>query len=452
VLDQDTEVVAGGVLIGGSPRRLMRLSGAGARAFRELRDGSIRSRAAGTLARRLTDAGMAHPCPPAPAGRLDVTVVIPVRDRPRELDRCLSALGGDHPVVVVDDGSADGAAVAAVCARHGVTLERRGTNGGPAAARNTGLRIAGTDLVAFLDSDCVPEPGWVRSLAGHFADPLVAAVAPRTVPLAGNSRADRYTRSRSPLDLGDRAARVAPLTRVSYMPTTALVVRRAAVTGGFDESMRVGEDVDLVWRLVERGRRVRYDPSVRVGHAEPEGWRALLTRRYRYGTSAAPLTRRHPGSAAPLVLQPWPGLAVAALLCRRPGAAVAAYAAGAALLARRLRKARLPVAVTRPMAEAVLHTWLGTGRWSVQVAAPAVLAMALRPGAGRLVATALLAGPPLHEWLRRRPSLNLLGFSLGMLADEIAYGAGVWHGCVRERLWTPLLPVIRLSSGPRGTG
>ena len=51
----------------------------------------------------------------------------------------------------------------------------------------------------------------------------------------------------------------------------------------------------------------------------------------------------------------------------------------------------------------------------------------------------MLAGPPLHEWLRRRPSLGTLRFS-GVLADETAYGAGVWHGCVRERLWTPLLP------------
>lgn len=453
-LDQDTRTVAADVLFGGSPSRLMRLSGAGVRALRELRDGPVRSRAAARLARRLTDAGLAHPSPPLPAGPLDVTVVIPVRDRPRELDRCLSALGRDHPVVVVDDGSADATAVAAVCARHGAKLERRARNGGPAAARNTALRAVRTDLVAFLDSDCVPEPGWVRSLAGHFADPLVAAAAPRTVALAGDSAAGAYTRSRSPLDLGDRAARVAPLTRVSYVPTTALVVRRAVLGAGFDESMRVGEDVDLVWRLAEAGWRVRYDPAVRIGHGEPETWRGLLARRYRYGTSAAPLTRRHPGSVAPLVLQPWPGLAAAALVCHRPGVAAAAYAAGTALLTRRLRKARLPMSalgVLRPMAEGVGHTWLGVARWSVQAAAPAVLTVALHPGgpdrrtrwARRLAAASLLAGPPLHEWLHRRPALDAPRFSLALLADDIAYGAGVWHGCARERLWTPLLPTVQ---------
>jgi hypothetical protein len=123
-LDQDAKIVSDDVLFGGSPSRLMRLSGAGVRALRELRDGPIRSRPAAGLARRFTDVGMAHPSPPAPTGPPDVTVVIPVRDRPRELDRCLSALGRDHPVVVVDDGSADGAAVATVCARHGARLER----------------------------------------------------------------------------------------------------------------------------------------------------------------------------------------------------------------------------------------------------------------------------------------------------------------------------------------
>jgi hypothetical protein len=70
-----------------------------------------------------------------------------------------------------------------------------------------------------------------------------------------------------------------------------------------------------------------------------------------------------------------------------------------------------------------------------------VLAMALRPGGRdhctrwdrRLAAASMLAGPPLHEWLRRRPSLDALRFSLEVLADETAYGAGAWHGRFRKR-------------------
>ncbi|MFN2536946.1 MAG: glycosyltransferase [Mycobacteriales bacterium] len=254
----------------------------------------------------LVAAGAAHPLPdPLPAD--DVTVVIPVSDRVAELDRCLAALGHDD-VLVVDDGSYDAAGVAAVCARHGATVVRR-DNGGPAAARNTPLPLLHKDFVAFLDSDCVPPPGWLQQLRGHLADASLGAVAPR---VTGGLR--------SPLDLGPDPGLVRPGNPVSYVPTAALLVRRAALTP-FDEQLRFGEDVDLVWRMVEAGWQVRYDPRVVVHHEEPPALADRLVRRYRYGTSAAPLSRRHPDAVTHLVAPPWPTAAVVALLSGRPWSA-----------------------------------------------------------------------------------------------------------------------------------
>jgi mycofactocin system glycosyltransferase len=453
-LEPDTNEIADGVLFGGSPARVLRLSAAGIQALAELRAGPVTSAAAGVLARRLTDAGLAQPrmTRPAPdaagggetttAGGPAVTVVVPVRDRAAELDRCLAATGRRYPVIVVDDGSADPAAVAAVCAARGARLVRRDVNGGPAAARNTALRLAATELIAFLDSDCEPAGDWIAELSGHFADPLVAAVGPRIVA-AGDGGG-------SVLDLGDRGARVAPMTRVAYVPTAALLARRAALGGGFDEALRFGEDVDLVWRLTEAGWRVRYDPGVRVGHREPASRAALLRRRFQYGSSAAPLTRRHPGAVAPLVLQPWPAITMAALLARRPLTAAAAFGVSTARLAGRLRDNDLPAAgLARPMAGGVLQTWLGTGRWCGQFAWPALLLVVARPGgrtaatrAGRrLAAASLLAGPPLADWARSRDGSPVL-FTARALADQAAYGAGVYAGCLRERLISPVLPVV----------
>jgi mycofactocin system glycosyltransferase len=397
------------------------------------------------LARKLTDTGLAHPRP-GPPRPLDVTVVVPVLDRARELGRCLAAAGTEFPVVVVDDGSADPAAVAAVCAARGARLIRREVNGGPGPARNTALAQVRSELIAFLDSDCVPPPGWVAALAGHLADPLVAAVAPRIVALScGVTGPAGVT-----LDLGHRKARVAPMTRVAYVPTAALLVRRAALGGGFDESLRNGEDVDLVWRLIEAGWRIRYEPGVEVRHAEPATRMALLRRRFRYGTSAAPLTRRHPGAVAPLVLQPWPAFTVAALLARRPITAAAAFALSTELLARRLRANDLPVTgLVRPMANGVRLTWLGAGRWTGQFAAPALISAMIFPGGRtpavrqgrRLAAASLLLGPPLAEWAGQREG-SLPAQVAATLADQAAYGAGVYAGCLRERLITPVLPVV----------
>ena len=108
-LDPATKQLSDGSLFGGSPARVLRLTAAGQQALAELRAGPIRSAAAAVLARRLTDAGIAHPVPPRrrPDRQLDVTVVIPVRDRAAMLDRCLAAVAARYPVVVVDDGSAD---------------------------------------------------------------------------------------------------------------------------------------------------------------------------------------------------------------------------------------------------------------------------------------------------------------------------------------------------------
>ena len=284
---------------------MLRLSRAGAAALAELRSGPVRSRAAATLARRLTDAGLAHPQPPELPAQPDVTVIIPVRDRPMLLDRCLAALGPGYPVLVVDDGSADPAAVAGVAAAHQARLLRRPASGGPGAARNTGLAEVTSDLIAFLDSDCVPEPGWIERLAAHLADPAVAAAAPRIVPLpAGPGWAGRYTAASSCLDLGDQPARVAPGHRVAYVPTAALVVRRAALLGAGPAGRGVRPGAAL-----GRGRRPDL-AAARRGLADPlraRGAGAATTNRPA-GPGCWPAgsgTARRPGRSAGGTPAPW---------------------------------------------------------------------------------------------------------------------------------------------------
>jgi mycofactocin glycosyltransferase len=454
-LDSGTRQLSDGSLFGGSPARVLRLTAAGQQALAELREGPVRSAAAAVLSRRLTDAGLAHPLPPdAPPGQpLEVTVVIPARDRAAMLDRCLAAVAGQYPVVVVDDGSADRALVATIAARHGATVLRRESSGGPAVARNAGLARICSDLIAFLDSDCVPPPGWIGALAVHLADPLVGAVAPRIVTRAPRTAAGRYEQARGSLDLGDQAARVVPASRVAYVPTAALLVRRAALdavgTGHavFDPALRYGEDVDLIWRLHDAGWRIRYEPSVQVPHDCPATWPGLLARRYRYGTSAAPLARRHPANLAPLVLQPWPAGTVAAALARRPVAAAAGTIAAWLDIASAVRRAGVPADGSPGAAlTAIRQTWLGVGRYAAQFAWPALAVALTAPGrraAGRrLAAASLLLGPALTGYAQRKPRLDPLRYVLAHIADDVCYGAGVWAGCLRERTLVPVTPVI----------
>jgi mycofactocin glycosyltransferase len=394
----------GRVLDGGSPWRMLRLSARGAGVAARLLDGSpVADAADGLLARRLVEGGLAHPLPPA-TGSPSLSVVVPVRDRADLLDGCLAALA-PLPVVVVDDGSREAAAVADVAVRHGARLLRRESNGGPAVARNNGVSIVDTEAVAFVDSDCRAAASSLRAVARHLADPAVAAVAPRVLPADGaDASPDRPASRTGPLDMGEQPATVSPRSRVSYVPSTALVVRRDSVDdiGGFDESLRYGEDVDLCWRLHDAGWAVRYDPRVAVRHLEPDAWTEELARRFRYGTSAGPLARRHPGALRGPSLR---GLVAPVTLLR------ASRVDGTALPSDVVRR----VATRAPMATAA-----GLLRWATPVWCPPAAALRTSP------------------WR-----------ALSTVADEAAYGAGVWWGCVRAGTFEPVLPAV--SARPRTT-
>ena len=114
----------GGVLVGGSPLRAIRLSPA-ARALVAGGEIRVNGDASAILADRLLDANIAVPvlCPGEVAAARDLTVVIPVRDRTGQLNRALSGLS-PLSVIVVDDGSAGASAVSAVARAHGADVVR----------------------------------------------------------------------------------------------------------------------------------------------------------------------------------------------------------------------------------------------------------------------------------------------------------------------------------------
>jgi mycofactocin system glycosyltransferase len=460
----------GTVLTGGSPVRVLRLSPAGARHVRGWWSGTPvpASRKARALARRLLDTGIAHPVPagaPGAPGPDEVTVVIPVRDRAAELARCLaglatsgiatSGLAGPTRIIVVDDGSRDPAAVRRAAVAAGARVVARPVNGGPAAARNTGLAAARTPLVAFLDSDCVPAPGWLDALLPHFADPAVGAAAPRIVPHeAGRTWLARYEGASSTLDMGRRPSIVRPGSRVPYVPGAALIVRRAAAGPGFTEDMQVGEDVDFVWRLGAAGWRVRYEPAAVMGHQHRVRLAPWFARRRDYGTSAAALELRHPGTVRPLYASAWTLAAWLATALGHPEAGALAAGTSTVLLARRLARATgepwpLPagsaawrlaarqagggtLAAARPLGSALSRVW-----W------PAALPAAVAVRRLRLPLAGLVLVPPLLDWLDRRPPLDPARYVAARLLDDAAYSLGVWQGCAERGTVQPLLPLLR---------
>jgi len=542
-LDRSVRRSAGGILIGGAPIRVVRLTAAGARLVDRWAGGEPvgASPQANALARRLIDGGLAHPRPATrPGGPESVTVVIPVRDRPDGVAATLAALAhrpmtgatpttptdptdppgaaartdpthdgtptptdptdpttpttpttptihagpttsaGTRgrlvaPAIIVDDGSTDpDALLAAVApwdtAECPATVIRRPLNGGPAAARNLGWRAATTEMVAFLDADCEPQPGWLTSVLPLLEDPTVAAVAPRVVPRPASGSPPwlvGYERAHSSLDMGPRPAPVRPRSWVPYVPTAALVVRRAVLVavGGFDEALRSGEDVDLVWRLHGAGWRVRYAPETVVAHPVRAAAGPWLRQRVDYGRSAAPLARRHGEAVAPLNVSPWSAAAWALAVAAQPlaGALVAGGSAtalwrhvgeGAGDASRPVTSRPARPVTSRPVASRELvrlalvgHCRSGQAIASALVRAwwpAALVAAAISARARRAVVLAAVV-PALADWARHGRRTSALRWVALRLVDDAAYGWGVWAGCRTERSWAALVP--RWASG-----
>lgn len=457
-IDRKVRVLGrGSALLGGSPTRLLRL----APAAQELLSGGrleVRDALSAHLARILLDATVGHPRPVGGPSYRDVTVVIPVRDNISGLSRLLASLRGLR-VIVVDDGSRVPIGEQDVQMAQGCDVQvlRHSRSRGPAAARNSGLRICTTEFVAFLDSDVVPQRGWLEALLGHFCDPAVALAAPRIVGLAdGGHLVGRYEAIRSSLDLGACEAPVIPYSKVSYVPSAAIICRAATLrdVGGFDEALSSGEDVDLCWRLIDAGMRLRYEPIALVAHDHRVAPRDWMARKAFYGTSAAPLSTRHPGKTAPLVIS---GPALAAWLLIALGT-VFGYLASLAIAA--LTGCRVARTLRGPeitFADTLTVTLRGVAAAGLQIASAlcrhywpiALLASVVSRRCRQVVLVAALVDGVV-DWLRHSPRADAPARPLGLPAylllkriDDIAYGAGLWEGVLRERNLAALKPQIR---------
>jgi mycofactocin glycosyltransferase len=332
---------------------------------------------------------------------------------------------------------------------------RLATNQGPAAARMAGFDHVRTPFVAFVDTDAQVAPGWLEGLLAHMADPRLGLVAPRLVSpaRAGASVLRRYEAVRSPLDLGARPGPVAPGSRIGYVPGAAVLVRAAALRAvdGFDPALRLGEDVDLVWRLHAAGWRCRYEPAVEVEHRPRPDLRSFTHQRFGYGRSAGALATRHDRAVAPVRAGPLPMAGWALTAIGHPIAGAAAGLSAAAPLARRFglgAEGALTAAVVtgysllsvgRQLAGAVTRPW-----WPMALAAATVS----RRARWALAAATLL--PAMADYGTSRPRVDPLRYLALRVVDDAAYGAGVWRGAVEHRTLVPFLPA--LVSRPRGSG
>jgi cellulose synthase/poly-beta-1,6-N-acetylglucosamine synthase-like glycosyltransferase len=226
-----------------------------------------------------------------------ISVVVPARNAEVTLPALLQALmpqvaaREDAEAIVVDNGSHDRTAELAVATGARVVREERP---GAAAARNAGVRAARGELVAFLDSDCIPRPGWLDCLAGALRDvPSIGAVGGRIVAACSTNLLQRH------------AERAGYITQeegfrdpfLPYLLTANCCYRAGALEqlDGFDEELRSGEDTDISWRMqLQLGLGVELVGDAVVEHVHRTTLRGLWRQWVRYGWGGVQLDERFP--------------------------------------------------------------------------------------------------------------------------------------------------------------
>jgi GT2 family glycosyltransferase len=222
-----------------------------------------------------------------------ISVIVPTFNRRERLARVLDALSRqecDAPfeVIVVSDGSTDG--TDEYLRRLDTPLDLRvhfQPNSGPAAARNRGVASARSELVLFIDDDVVPARDLVRAhLESH------RRLGPRTVVI-GPMRDPEDHRMTSWVAWEQEmlakqyeameAGRWRATARQFYTGNASLPVDLLRRAGGFDTRFSRAEDIELAFRLHDRGVAFEYEPDATGWHYAERSYASWCAAAYAYG-------------------------------------------------------------------------------------------------------------------------------------------------------------------------
>jgi glycosyltransferase involved in cell wall biosynthesis len=244
----------------------------------------------------------------APGSTPFVSVVIPAYNRASFVRECLAPLLAQtyprdrYEIILVDDGSTDGLADTArefVGAWPGQFSVLQKPNGGPASARNAGIRASRADIVAFTDSDCVAAPDWLEHLVRALMASDAAGVGGPILNVAPPGWVAQYLIS------GHFFRHRVHRGQVDYLLTQNIACRRhtLAAIGGFSEHEGAwSEDADLSFRLRQAGYTLFLtDRGVVTHYGTPASISALIRNLYRYGRGSYVLSLNWTNGRTPAV-------------------------------------------------------------------------------------------------------------------------------------------------------
>lgn len=227
---------------------------------------------------------------------MSFSIIIPTFNGASRIGNCLDALlpqalDADAEVIVVDDGSSDH--TCDVVRRYpGVQLISQ-ANSGPAAARNRGALEAKGRIILFTDDDCVPTTGWLSAMLKPFEDAAVVGVKG-----AYRTRQKSFVARFVQFDYADRYRLMADLPEIDFVDTYSAAFRRDRFLElkGYDMTfpLACAEDIELSYRMSERGWKMVFVPTAIVYHTHPDTLWRYLQKKYKFAYWRMLALRKNP--------------------------------------------------------------------------------------------------------------------------------------------------------------
>jgi glycosyltransferase involved in cell wall biosynthesis len=223
-----------------------------------------------------------------------VSVVVCAYNEERHLEDCLDSLERcaypDLEVIVCDDGSTD--RTLEIARRYPFRVLEL-PHSGLSAARNAGTHAATGEVVAFLDADAACHPEWPYHLALSLEEENVMATGGPNLPDPAAGLVERAVAA-SP---GGPVEVLVSDDRAEHVPGCNMAYRKEALeaVGGFDPVFTsAGDDVDVCWKLLDRGWEIAFAPAAQVHHHRRDSVRGYLRQQRGYGRSERMVAARHP--------------------------------------------------------------------------------------------------------------------------------------------------------------
>jgi glycosyltransferase involved in cell wall biosynthesis len=233
--------------------------------------------------------------PPALSTHPKVSVVVCVYNGERTIDACLASLKKlnypNYEVIVVNDGSTDGTRQIAESYDYIRLVNQE--NKGLSEARNVGIRASKGEIIAFTDADCMADPDWLSYLVARFRSSDFGAVGGPNLSPADDS----WVASCVAVSPGAPTHVLLDDEVAEHIPGCNMAFRRQALEAinGFDPIFRAaGDDVDVCWRLQNKGYKIGFSPAAVVWHFRRNTIRDYLKQQRGYGRAETLLFFKHP--------------------------------------------------------------------------------------------------------------------------------------------------------------